>query len=870
MHCFKSAVVVFVGIGLSSLLTLTGCDAGESSYELASSVEETDRFEERPDQPINAAAFRYGQRLGEDGAIPPGALLRAKEQRDALLELQGDNAGISPESWEWIGPGNIGGRLRAIVIHPDDPNTIWVGAASGGIWKTTDGGANWRPLEDFLSTLSVGCMIIDPRDPDRLWVGTGEGFFDTLEGSSNTAAVRGAGLFHSFDGGETWSGKYLSSDWDFVNRLALSPTNSDTLLAATNAGLFRSTDGGFGWTQTASLRAFDVKFHPSDPNMAIASGDHHDWGPYYSTDGGVTWSTAAGIGECDRIELAYSPSNPDIIYAAVSDNWSVDIWRSTDGGRNYTRRAATGFRTYSAYNSTIWVDPTNSDVVVYGSVWLYRSTNGGASFTQTFRDVHADQHVIVEDPGFDGVTNSRVYFGCDGGIYRTDSVYQGSTVNLNNNLGVTQFYGGAINDETGVVLGGTQDNGTLRYGGDPQDWLHMFGGDGGYCAADPTDPNYFYGEVQWARIFRSTNGGLSASYIYNTQNPIWEAGTTDVNFIPYFLLDPNDSNRMLVAGRHLWRSNNVKAPSPDWFTIKDPIGGNAPGQKVEQNHFAENSPWNISTITVAEGDSDIVFVGYNNGQVWYTTDGLATNPSWTRIDNNGETPLPARWISNIRIDPHRPGRVFVSLMGYEADNLWKSDFPFERWHVVDGFQSYRIPSVPISALALHPTQPGWIYAGTDIGVFTSMDGGRSWKTTNDGPSSAPVEQLIWRNDRELLAVTHGRGMYLAEVETGLTLEPPTPGRAGERNTLVAGGGRPGSFIYFAASSELGSASVPGCPDLIVDLQAPTIIGSTTPNDRGEAREDIFVPGRLRDRTVHFQAVDHDFCRKSPPVSHTFN
>lgn len=158
-----------------------------------------------PDQPLQAARFRFEQRLSEDGTVPHGALLRAWRQRQAMIALQTLDGDVRPSglSWTWIGPGNIGGRLRAIVIHPAQPNIMWLGSASGGIWKTTTGGASWFPLDDFLPSLAIGCMILDPRDPNVLYAGTGEGFFETIEGTSNTAAVRGAGVFKTTDGGQT-------------------------------------------------------------------------------------------------------------------------------------------------------------------------------------------------------------------------------------------------------------------------------------------------------------------------------------------------------------------------------------------------------------------------------------------------------------------------------------------------------------------------------------------------------------------------------------------------------------------------------------------------------------------------------------------
>lgn len=741
----------------------------------------------RPDQPIDAAMFRYQQRLSEDGTIPDNAIIRAKRQRDDLIDPLGIDGGVTPESWQWLGPGNIGGRIRPIVIHPGDPDIMWIGSASGGIWKTTDGGADWQPLDDFMASLAVADLVMHPEDPNVLFAGTGEGFFETIEGTSNTAAVRGAGIFQTTDGGAMWTQlpATANENFYFVNRISIHPTNPDKMVVATTTGIWRTIDAGKTWTRRATFNALDVRRNPNVPRKLVAGGHHETNGPWFSTNDGRSWQQASGAGG-ERQELAYAPSDPDIVYAAVSENFRIRVWRSTDGGQTYTLMTqGSGMQTWASYNSTIWVDPTNANFLVVGGVRLFVSTNGGVSFLQRFGAVHPDMHRIVEHPGFDGVNNKTVFFATDGGIWRTTDVRGSSAIDLNNNLGITQFYGAAINPTTGGVAGGTQDNGSLSFQGDPQAWVHYFGGDGGYAAADPTDPNIFYGEVQVARIHRSDNGGQSARYIYNTQNPIQDAGTNNCNFIPFFMLDPNDENTMLVACGRLWRSNNVKATSPDWFIIKGSLGPlDPPGDPGDpgQAHFAPNDPRNISTIAIAEGNADIVWVGHNNGQVWFTTNGTAQNPTWTRVDENGAG-LPDRWVSTIVIDPNNHDHVYIAFMGWEADNLWKSEDSGQTWQQATGSGDAKLPSAPASALAVHRIRPGVLYVGGDIGMFVSDDDGQTWSTETDGPGTVPVEQLIWKDNNTLMAVTHGRGIFLAEVRLPVvfdSLQVP-------HGTIVSGG-----------------------------------------------------------------------------------
>ncbi|MBM4109354.1 MAG: hypothetical protein FJ255_11210 [Phycisphaerae bacterium] len=730
---------------------LVGCSGGgyHAEYE---------RGGKKADDPLEAAAFRYQQRLDEHGRMPPNALMTAKAHRDAMPAVA--HAGDGP-SFLWIGPGNIGGRLRAILVSPADPNVMYAGAASGGVLKSTNAGALWAPLNDFVPSLAIGCMAFKPGDANTLYAGTGEGFFETVEGTSNTAAVRGAGVFRSDDAGATWQQlpATATADFYFVTRLAISPANPDEMVASTSTGLWRSTDAGATWSRRRTGHTYDVQMRPGTPGELVAGG--HDEPPLYSADGGVTWQVATGAPAHHRYEVRYARSSPATVYATASTNSGfIHVYRSTDGGRTYAPRFTSNtIQTYAAYNNVVWVDPTNPDLIIVGGVYLYRSSNAGTNMTRVLDSIHADHHAIVEHPAFDGSTNRVVYFGHDGGISRVDNAQTGTTsVSLNNNMGVTQFYGGAVSP-SGVVIGGTQDNGTLRTTGNPQGWTRPLGGDGGFAAADPTNPNIMYAETQRLDIRRSTNGGTSFA---NIRQGITEAGTLDVNFIPYFLLDPNNPNRMLAAGRSLWRSDNVATGSPPaWSIIKPRLeSGGDPGPIGA--HFAGNDPRNISTIAIAEGNPDLVYVAHNNGQVYRSANATLASPDWTRVDEN-PGPLPDRWPSRIAIDPGHHDRVYVALMGYAAGNVWRSPDAGRTWLNASGAGGTALPPIPVPALAVQKDAPGRIYAGTDIGLFISGDDGATWSRLDPGVGPTPVEEFVWKDPRTLLVVTHGRGMYLGAV-----------------------------------------------------------------------------------------------------------
>ncbi len=727
---------------------------------------------ERATNPDEAMRWRRLHWVDEDGRIPEDGLRRAIEQRNATFEhaiasLPRSRSQSMGSGWVERGPYNVGGRTRSLIVHPNDPNRIWAGAVSGGIWYSDDAGASWSPADDWLPNLAICCLTLDPADPTVLYAGTGEGFF-------NGDAIGGAGIYKSTDDGETWSQLPSTADWDNVNRIAVSPDDSNVLLAAKRyGGIQRSTDGGVTWTNPQWAQgSFYVAFHPTDGSKAIAHLIDWDWDlarwyhhVVYSADGGVTWHGAAGLayvpGFGSRIELTYAPSQPNIVYASVATDGGK-IWRSTDGGHSYTLRTISGQSGVSWYANPIWVDPADPDVLVTGGFNFYRSTDGGATLQQISsgyimtQQPHVDNHFIVEDPGYDGLTNRRVYVCTDGGVWRTDDIYTASTNSgwepIDAGYRTVQYYGAAGDGPSDLIVGGTQDNGTLRIAPGSTTANLTFGGDGGFCAVDWTDPDYVYGEYINLRIHRSTDGGLSASYLFDG---IADAGER-ANFIAPFILDPNDPNTLLAGGESLWRSTNVKATQPDWTAIRGP--GSA----------------YISAIAVAVGDSDIIWVGQNDGGVSRTSTGTAANPTWWPVDDNGAAdPLPDRYVTRVVIDPDDADTVYVSFGGFSGENLWKTIDGGQSWTDITGSGAAGLPDAPIRGVARHPhpRRADWLYVGTEVGVFTSTDSGQTWSTNNDGPALVSVDELVFMHDSTtLLAATHGRGIFTLETGNPLSFD----------------------------------------------------------------------------------------------------
>lgn len=837
--------------------TTTTAVASETAEPNKESREEQERAEQerekredtdgRTDDPAGALRFRHLQMQDEHGYIPPDGLEKARQhvklmkleqqkrlkaQQQQQQSAQGGQdsqvgilaAGVQPDSWTWLGPGNVGGRIRSIVIDPRNTNNMWVGSVGGGIWATQNGEnprATWFPVNDFLANLAVSTMVINPATPSIMYAGTGEGF-------GNGDALQGAGVFQSTDTGVTWNQLASTNPaapvpagcgvgaapcpafWTFVNRLAISP-NGGTILAATsqavdannfiidNGGIARSTDGGATWTQEMNTQAFDVDFQPASNTQAVAGGEGVVMFRRVSPAGVVTWANAilnpviaaqpAAPTQTvrRRVEVAYAPSAPTTVYVLVNQyqntitagvgNYQGEIYRSTNAGQNFTRMTPSGNNFFNGaggnqgwYDNALWVNPQDATFIIVGGIWLWRSTDSGATFTQISNGVlladgtaspHADNHIIVSHPGFNNSTNQRVFVGNDGGIYRTDVVRTANTFNgwgeLNNNLGITQLYGAAGNPASGVIVGGAQDNGTQRFTGNTEGWTQMNGSDGGYCAADQTDPNFFYGESQNLGVVRSTNAGQSASPI---NAGISDSGITNAaNFIAPLILDPNDPNTLLAGGINLWRSQDAKAAIPTWTAIQTPTGG------ADQR---------ISAIAVSPVTSSLILVGHNDGRIFRTFNGTAPSPVWTQLN----TPVLGRIVTRLVIDSttHATNSnwYYATFGGFNANNVYRSTDNGATWTSISGTGTSALPAVPVRTLAFHPVDSSLLYVGTEIGIFTSNDAGATWEPTQDGPANVSVDELFWMGG-DLIAATHGRGLYRASGGAYVKCDVPVSG-----------------------------------------------------------------------------------------------
>jgi photosystem II stability/assembly factor-like uncharacterized protein len=720
------------------------------------------------EDPAARARWRFQQRADANGEIPADALMRAKEQMDRLRTVAPPDRDAGISEWEWLGPGNIGGRIRTILIHPTSPNIMWIGSVSGGIWRTDNGGGHWYPIADFMANIGVTSIVMDPTNFNTMYASTGEGFFP---GSS---APQGAGIFKSIDGGLTWNQLAATSSFILVNRLAHHPTVANTLLAAvaSPAGIYRSADGGATWTPAIvpSAGATDVKYHPLFPNNVLA-GTATDL--YFSSNGGTGWTrqTTGAAGKLPnspgRCEVAFAPSTGATMYASLDRNGG-EVWHGTAGattwtlmntGTNYFMSGSVPPTSQGAYDNAIWVDPFDPNLLIVGGIDLWRSTNGGTTLRKISRwqnyhnggpqnSAHADQHAIVHHPGFNGTTNRIVYFGNDGGIQVALDVYTVDSTsgwtNLANNLGITQFYGGAAAPNGSLIVGGAQDNDKLHY--TPQNGIHNWRqpqfGDGGFAAIDPINNNRVYGEFIYLDIRRSDNGGMS--YVQKISGLGDATNANLAAFIAPFVMDPNNPSTLVAGGKRIWQTTNA---AESWSELRDSLPD---GQLC-------------SAIDIAQGNSSVIWVGYSRGRVSRTFNG---GGAWFDVTTAA---LPTgRVVTDIAVNPSNPAEVVITYGGYQNRSVWLTTNNGFDWVLRQGTAPFNLPAIQINTVRYNPTNTNWIYVGTDLGVLASEDKGLTWSISprlagHEGPVNVEVDELFWQGSDHLIAATHGRGMFRARI-----------------------------------------------------------------------------------------------------------
>lgn len=664
-------------------------------------------------------------------------------------------------AWQFAGPENIGGRVVDIEMNPLNPNTTYLAAATGGIFKSTDGGTNWFPIFDNESTLSIGDIAIAPSDTNIIYAGTGE-----ANGGSGSLTYDANGIYKSTNGGSTWTNIGLNLT-RITGKIAVNPTNSNIVFAATmgdlyaptpNRGLYRTVDGGANWTRvlfgTDSTGAIDVVINPQNPQIVFAAlwertrrpNSKHYYGTssglWRSADGGSTWTQlSVGLppigGLYSRIGVDLCPSHPNVVFVKYLDsNYGlVGVYKSSNGGNSFyqTNDAAlisnVGFGGY--WYGKMKCDPIDSNTVYEIGFDMYKTTDGGNSWFQTFPGVHVDHHAIAISP----MDNQFVMNGCDGGLHIS---YDGGNNWIHHEgLPITQFYNCELDNlNPNILIGGAQDNNVVATNtGAFNDWNYLIGGDGFFSLIDPVDDSHWYGEYQYGNMSRSDDGGQS---FWQIMNGLSGSG----NWRTPIVFNPQNPQILYTGYQQVFKTNdrgdNWFSISPDLTTI-DPFG----------NLFFGS----ITTIDVSPMDTNIIYAGTDDGKVWRTLNG-GTN--WLNVTDT----LPYRWVTRVTCDEHHTNRAFVTMSGYRFhDNMshvYMTNDNGTTWNSIDG----NLPDVPCSDLIIDPSADSVLYLATDVGVFFTTDLGAAWNPIGTSMPVVVCSSLRLHDaSRTLLVGTYGRGMY---------------------------------------------------------------------------------------------------------------
>ncbi|MCD4746094.1 MAG: PKD domain-containing protein [Bacteroidales bacterium] len=648
--------------------------------------------------------------------------------------------------WENLGPffipgDNKGynglGRLNAITFHPVDPDIIYVGAPSGGLWKTEDHGNTWTSNTDNLPSLGVSSMVIDYNNPDIMYIGTGD---------RDAGDAIGLGVMKSINGGDTWEMSNSGMNNKTVGRLLMHPNNSNMIFAATSGGIYKTTDSGSNWDLQKPGNFKDIVFRPGDPSIIYAATGGNF---YRSTDTGDTWTIiTSGLPGGSRGVIGVSPANPDYVYFLITNGDSFKgLYRSVDIGLNFTEQSTTpnimswgcygGSGGQAWYDLDIAIDPLDEDIIYAGGVNCFKSIDEGVTWeisSHWWGDcgvpaVHADLHVLEYSP-----LNGRLYAGNDGGIYWTGD--SGTTWNeITDGLPISQVYKiGQSATVKDLVINGYQDNGTSTYIG--QSWVSVYGGDGMECLIDYEDSSYSYASLYFGSIFRLKNNGGAYQVAGQGNHGITESGAW---ITPYTLHETNP-NIMFIGYNNIWRCIDIKGYSFTW-------------QQISQNgssyiNVVEHSPVNI----------DLFY--YSRGSQLFRSDNVNDlNPAWTDLTSH----LPTNnVIKDLEAHPVEPDIIYMT----QGNKVYKSIDKGIHWTDISG----SLPEVSMNTIVYYIGSLDGLYVGSDVGVFYMDNSMNDWIMFSSGlPVDASINEVEIYYDNNnvendvIRAGTYGRGLWSSDL-----------------------------------------------------------------------------------------------------------
>jgi photosystem II stability/assembly factor-like uncharacterized protein len=717
-------------------------------------------------------------------------------------------------SWQPLGPGNIGGRSRALLIHRTQNNLMWTAGVAGGIWKSTDSGASWQPKGDLLVNIAVNSIIEDPIQDNVLYAGTGEGYF-------NGDGVRGQGIFKSTDYGETWQQLASTDNSNFFYVQKLAATRHKTkqrIYAATRTGIFRSTDGGANWTKVLDATAVNgcmdlaIQYYQEDKqNYVFAScgtlAQATVWRAL-DVEQGQTWEAVLSNVDMGRTSLAIAPSNPKVVYALASfyhpaavspqDYALLALYRSTDSGApgtwetrvHYTDSnklntiqfsnpvyafladcgfgAANQFINQGWYDNQVAVDPKNENIVWTAGVDLMRSTDGGKNWgvaSYWWFDAgdpyyaHADNHAITFHPKYNGASNRKMFVASDGGVYRTDDARAavGTTLaSICGEPGADQVTWTSLNNGYQVTQ--------FYHGAIYPDGNTFFGG--------TQDNGTLRGNLSGGQIWESIRGGdggyvavasdnTNILYAENTAKSLQRSTNGGLSWANISGGVTEASGNFLFIHPFAMDPTN---PQRMWYGGAFAWRSNNRGTnwtRVSNSFGARISSWAISAA-----DPNRVYVGLQNLSVAPASSGriFTTNAATTLAGPVTWASAQPRqgYVSSVGIDPVNPLIAYATYSTYNSGTnvgqVFMTADGGATWSRID----LSLPDMPVHSVVAHPTQPNTLYIGTDLGVFVTTDGGVSWMRENTGFANVVVEHLELHNGR-LFAFTHGRSAWSVEL-----------------------------------------------------------------------------------------------------------
>ncbi len=733
--------------------------------------------------------------LATAGTIPaqPGAP-DGDSHLDALtfagLELRG------------LGPAMMSGRIADVDIHPHDRNTWYVAVGSGGVWKTVNAGTTWQPIFEDQPSYSIGCVALDPNRPLTVWVGSGENVGGRHVGF-------GDGVYKSLDGGTTWTHMGLGES-EHISEILIDPRDSDVVYVAAEGplwsgggdrGLFKSTDGGVTWNQILGGGPYtgvvSVVFDPRDPDVLYAATQQRirsvaalinggpESGIHKSTDGGTTWKELThGLPEEDmgRIGLAVSPQKPDVVYATIElAHREGGFYRSSDGGETWQHRddylsGGTG----PHYYQELFASPHAFDRVYQMDAPMMVTHDGGATFEQMHQDFkHGDNHAMAflpDDPDY-------LLVGTDGGIY--ESFDLGTTWRFVGNLPVTQFYKVAVDYDTPFynVYGGTQDNATQGgpsrttnvHGIRNSDWFLTVFGDGHQPAVDPSNPDIVYSEWQEGNLVRFDRKTGEIVYIQPQEEPGEPADRW--NWDSPIVISPHDPARLYFASQRVWRSDDR---GDSWQPISGDLsrGEDRLAKQMMGRVWSYDSNWDMYAMSNFGNVTSLSESPLVDGRLYAgTDDGLlhvraskadSTDAEWSTCGSLPNVPEYA-FVNDVKADLHDADTVYAALDNHKNGDyqpyLLKSTDRCQSWTSISG-------NLPDRHLVWRVVQdhvePGLLFAGTEFGVFFTVDGGGSWIELTGGVPQIPFRDLvIQQRENDLVGATFGRGFYVLDDYTPL-------------------------------------------------------------------------------------------------------